>query len=134
MNMSLQTHKIISSEGNYKVRVSQATSPSGWTYPISGAGYVDVFYADLNRWKSETAFLSDPDKITSHPSFQNIIKNVPFVLPLIIQELKNGPTLLVWALDDALDEMPYAECDRGNIKAMCEGWIAWAEANATVLE
>ena len=96
--------------------------------------FIHSFYAVLRRWKSETAFISDPDLITSHPSFVALVDNAELVTPLIIQELREHPSLLVWVLDEAFDETPYLPSDAGNIRAMSDAWIAWAARNGRTLQ
>jgi hypothetical protein len=110
--------------------------PGGFTvsaapvhYRRSPADFVASFYAILRRWQSETAFVSDPNLITSHPSYRALVSGAPDVVELIIAELRRGPSLLVWVLEDALNERPFADSSVGNIAEMTEGWIAWAERN-----
>lgn len=109
------------------------TSASAARYAPSVADFWDSFYPVLNRWKSETALLSDPERITAHPSFRAIVENAGETLPLIIDELRKGPSLLVWALEDAFGERPYGPGDAGDICKMTEAWIAWAETNGGTL-
>jgi hypothetical protein len=86
------------------------------------------FYAVLRRWRTETAFLSDPDKVTTHPSFLALVRHADIATSLIIDELRQQPSLLVWVLDDAFSsDRPYGEADVGDIEAMTNAWIAWAE-------
>jgi len=120
--------------GNRRIFRSIATASRGaGLYRPSDGDFTGSFPAVLRRWKSETAFMSDPDMITEHPSFRAIVDNARIVLPLIIDELRSGASLLVWALEDATGERPYADQDRGNIEAMSEAWIAWAEKNGRAL-
>lgn len=116
-------------------RGTRATSSrSRRRYRPTPFDFINSFYAVLNRWQSETAFLSDPEKITAHPSFKALVENAPLVAPLIIDELKSQPSLLVWVLDDAFEDKPYPESEMGNIRAMSEAWIAWAERNGCTLQ
>ena len=130
MNATVRLSTSFASRGNYQnaQRRSNYTESRG-TYHPSSADFIASFYAVLNRWKSETAFLSDPEKITSHPSFKAISANIGEVFPLIIAELKLGPSLLVWSLEDYFNERPYPEEELGDISAMTEAWIAWADRN-----
>lgn len=95
--------------------------------------FINSFYPVLRRWRSETSFLSDPDEITGHPSFRALVDNARLVLPLIIDELRAEPSTLVWVLDEAMDDSPYRADAIGNIRAMSEAWIAWAERNGQTL-
>lgn len=112
---------------------SQSQSKTYGAYSPSPVDFISSFYAVLGRWRSETATLSDPDKITSHKSFSALVQNAELVTPLIIDELRKSPSLLVWVLDDAFAERPYPASAIGNIKEMTNGWVAWAEKNGRVL-
>lgn len=110
---------------------STATS-SGSTaakYKPSEVDFVKSFYAVLRRWQSETLFLSDPDKITEHPSYKALVANATLVMPLIVAELQTEPSSLVWVLEDAFRERPYADADVGDLQAMTNAWISWAHHN-----
>ena len=102
---SLALNTTIGANGRYTGRAQlSSSSRSSGRYVPSPNDFIASFYAILRRWKSETAFLSDPEEITDHPSFRAIVENANLVAPLILSELKTGPSLLVWALDDALNE------------------------------
>lgn len=111
----------------------QTQSKSHGAYSPSPGDFITSFYAVLRRWLSETAIYSDPDKITAHPSFAALVQNAELVTPLIIEELRRSPSLLVWVLDDAFQDRPYPPTSVGNIEEMANGWIAWAEKNGRVL-
>jgi len=50
------------------------------------------------------------------------------VRPLIIEDLRTSPSMLVWVLDDEfLNEVAYPASAVGDLAAMASGWIAWAE-------
>jgi hypothetical protein len=123
----------IGTTGNYVFRPSQSASRSEGAYRASSADFMTSFYAVLHRWERETAFVSDPDEITAHPSFAALVANAELMLPQIVEELRVKPSLLVWVLDDALGTRPYNDRDIGNIEAMTNAWIAWAERNGRTL-
>lgn len=117
-----------------RARSSSSTSRSDGRYQSSPADFISSFYAVLNRWRSETAFESDPDKITAHPSFVALVNHAELVCPLIIQDLRMHPSKLVWVLDDAFPaEIPYISDALGDFEAMANAWIAWAENNGRTL-
>jgi hypothetical protein len=109
-------------------RKSTASNSSG-VYQPSPTDFIHSFYAVLRRWRSETAFYSDPDKITSHPSFLDMVRNAKLITPLIIDELRIRPSLLVWVLDDAYADKPYSDDVVGDIGEMTNAWISWADRN-----
>jgi hypothetical protein len=114
---------------NYFSKGRFTVSASIGHYRASPTDFVSSFYAVLRRWQSETAFASDPDVITSHPSYSALVNQAQNVIDLMIVELKKGPSLLVWVLEDAFHERPFSDSSVGDIQEMTEGWIAWAERN-----
>ena len=81
------------------------------------------------RWEDETAYLSSSTEIVGHPAFQEIIRLGPAVIPLMLRDLEQRPTLWVWALPAITGADPVPEVDRGNIVRMRDAWLAWARAN-----
>lgn len=109
---------------------TQSTSISDTIYRKSAQDFIRDFYSALHQWRSETAFESDPDRITSHPEYKKIVGMGDAVQDLIIHELRVEPSLLVWALDDIVGVSPYSKDAVGNIVEMTEAWLAWAERDA----
>ena len=107
---------------------STTTSHSNGTYTASPSDFISAFYSVLRRWRSETAFCSDPDKITAHPSYKALVQNAHLVTDLIIDDLRVSPSLLAWVLDDAYPaDRPYSEDAIGDIVQISNAWILWAE-------
>jgi len=106
-----------------------SSSNSAGVYRPTPFDFIGSFPAVLNRWQSETAFLSDPEKIKSHPSYQALVDNAELVLPLILEELRTKPSFLVWVLDDAFGFSPYPSDAIGDINAMADAWVTWGEQN-----
>lgn len=104
-------------------------SNSSGSYRPSGHDFVTSFYATLARWQRETAFHSDPSDITGHPSFNALVDNALLFFSFIIDELRVQPSPLVWVLDDAFREKPYADDAIGDFAQMSDAWIAWSERN-----
>ena len=117
----------------YIAPLFQTTSSSSGAYQPAPTDFIDLFYAALSRWQSETFFVSDPDALAKHPSFKFMVANAELIMPLVIEELRTNPSPLVWVLDEAFSEKPYSQHDVGDIKAMTEAWITWAEKNYRVL-
>lgn len=91
--------------------------------------FVGSFYAVLNRWRSETKFLSDPAKITSHPSYVALVENADKVIPLIKMELSRKPSHLIWVLEDHFGVDPYSPGDEGDVARQTNRWLAYLDAN-----
>jgi hypothetical protein len=77
------------------------------------------------EWKAATQFLSDPDQITSHPAFRQIVGLGTEVVPLLLRDLQSAPALWVWALPEITGENPVPDEDRGDIRKMSAAWVAW---------
>lgn len=125
---------VATQDGPRFVASRPSSSQSAGRYKPSTVDFISSFYAVLNRWKSETAFESDPDRITGHPSFAALVGHAENVCPYIIEELRTSPSMLVWVLDDAFPNVrPYSSDAVGDFAAMANGWISWAENNGRAL-
>ncbi len=80
-------------------------------------------------WESETQFLSDADRITEHPAFQEIIRMGEAVVPLLLRDLEQKPSLWVWALPRITGVNPVVPSEGGNIRKMAEAWLRWGRDN-----
>lgn len=100
------------------------------SYKSSYADFVTAFHDHLQKWKSETVFESNLDNIVSHPDYQAITRLGARVVPLILNELRTEPSLLVFMLEDITGEKPYATNIQGDIRAMSDHWVLWMEREA----
>lgn len=96
-------------------------------YKPKADDFLGSFFAVLNRWKSETRFLSDPAAISDHPSFKALVDNAGKVLPLIKMELTREPSLLIWVLEDHFGQNPYTPGDEGDIAKQTNRWITFLD-------
>lgn len=78
-------------------------------------------------WRIETVFSSTIQDISSHPSYQKIIKMGPGVLPLIFRELELEEDFWFWALREITEEDPVPDKHRGNVPKMAKYWLKWAK-------
>lgn len=108
-------------------RNTNTISPSEYTPRADD--FVSSFFAVLNRWKSETRFLSDPEKITAHPSYLALVENAQKIIPLIRMELSREPSHLIWVLEDYFQIEPYAPGDEGDVRKQSNRWLAYLDAN-----
>ena len=115
--------------GYYRVRFEAVPASTERRYAPSWPDYVDRFYSRLQKWRSETYFLSSSEEIQSHPEYRAIIGMGRTVIPLILIELRREPSLLLSALHEITGETPFGSEDRGNLKAMTTAWLAWGERN-----
>jgi hypothetical protein len=113
---------------SYK-KIVQKTIMSSATYKATTNDYVDSFYANLHKWRSETYYVSSPSELRKHRSFRAIVRMGEPVVPLIIDDLKQSPSLLSLALGEITGESVVPDDARGNVKAMAAAWIAWGRRN-----
>ena len=78
-------------------------------------------------WEAETLVLSNPNLITGHWAFQEIIRMGESVIPLMLRDLEREPHLWVWALPEITGENPVSPDDAGKIGKMGEAWLRWAK-------
>lgn len=53
----------------------------------------------LKMWQANTAFCSFAQQMIDDENFQNIVKQGKIIVPYIIEEIKQHPSPLVWALN-----------------------------------
>jgi hypothetical protein len=56
------------------------------------------------QWKADTLVLSAPGKIMCHPAMRAIIAMGEDVVPLMLRDLQDGPSVSVWALPETTGE------------------------------
>ena len=62
------------------------------------------FHRLVAQWRADTLVLSDPSKIMGHPAMREIIALGEDVVPFILRDLREKPSLLVWALSEISGE------------------------------
>lgn len=82
------------------------------------------------QWEADTLVLSDPGKIMGHPAMQAIIAMGEAVVPIILRELRDDPSLLVWALPEITGvKLVPPRIEGGFIKsdvtAQVQAWVEW---------
>jgi hypothetical protein len=89
------------------------------------------------QWKADTVVLSDPGKIIGHPAMRAIIAMGQEVVPLILHDLQDNPSLLVWALPEITGEnLAPPRTDGGflkwNVDTQIEAWLRWGREKGLV--
>ena len=87
----------------------------------------DTFTQLASKWKDETCFLSSTSEICSHPDYLKIIDMGDCAIPLILDEMRRRPGHWFHALRELTGEDPVQEQNCGNIPAMTEDWLSWAD-------
>ena len=97
----------------------------------------DRFHRLEAEWSAQTRVLSDPGKIMSHPAMRAIIAMGEGVVPMILRDLQDKPSLLVWALPEIMGEnLAPPRIEEGflkrNVDAQIEAWLRWGREKGLV--
>jgi hypothetical protein len=90
-----------------------------------GDEYRTRFERLVQRWKSETAHISNAGKKALHPAYQEIIGMGMAAVPLLLAELNREPDDWFWALHAVTGATPVPPESRGNVRKMADAWIQW---------
>jgi hypothetical protein len=104
--------------------------PDGAQVEIRGPNEEDTnrrFGELVARWKHDTRFLSSIHDMVSHPAYLGIIGMGRQALPLLIDELRREPDHWFVALQAISGTNPIPSSARGNLDAMTQAWLKWAE-------
>ena len=85
------------------------------------------FHALAAQWKEETRFLSSIHDMVTHPAYLQIIGMGQEALPLLIDELRREPDHWFVALQAITGTNPIPPSARGDVDAMTQAWLDWAE-------
>lgn len=80
------------------------------------------FYDYLEKWEQNTMFYSMSSQIINEDNFKKIVSMGEKVVPFIIEELKKGPSLLVWALNSIYNER-ISDDPNTTIEKACKLWV-----------
>ncbi|MBR2007119.1 MAG: hypothetical protein IKA01_03995 [Alistipes sp.] len=80
------------------------------------------FDAALQGWKQRTVFVSSAKQIVTDRGFQEIVQMGEKAVPLIIQEIKETPSTLVWALN-MIYQKKISHYPQITITEACKLWV-----------
>jgi hypothetical protein len=83
------------------------------------------FQSLAQRWKKDTAHVSNIGKKALHPAYQEIIGMGKAAIPLLLTELRREPDDWFWALNAITGAQPVPPDSRGNLKEMTAAWLQW---------
>lgn len=95
---------------------------------IWGESYQERFKRLKEEWKQDTAHLASPFEKAQHPAYQSIIGMGLPVVPIMLEDLRDGPEHWFWALKAITGTNPVSEEHEGNPRQMAEDWIEWGES------
>ncbi len=84
----------------------------------------------VERWRQETALLSNVHRIILHPAYQRIIGFGPDAIPLILRELAHRPGHWFWALHSITGEDPAPS--GATFKEAVDAWLNWGRAKGYI--
>ena len=93
------------------------------------SGLESQFHRLKAQWRADTFVLSDPNKIMGHPAMRSIIAMGEDVVPIILRDLRDDPSLLVWALPKIVGMNPPFQ---GNNDRMIEAWLQWGREKGLI--
>ena len=85
------------------------------------------FRALADVWRREVGGYSLLNRIVAHPAYREIVEMGEAVLPLILEDLRDGGGHWYRALREITGENPVPEEDRGWSKKMRRAWVEWGE-------
>jgi hypothetical protein len=105
---------------------------------VSPSESVEQQYHRLKaEWNRDTAVLSNPAKIMSHPAMRAIIAMGDAVVPIILRDLQKDSSLMVWALP-AITGVNLAppKIEDGFVKwdipAQVAAWLEWGHEKGLI--
>ena len=84
----------------------------------------------VERWRQETAVLSNVHRIILHPAYQRIIGLGPDAIPLILKELACRPGHWFWALYAITGEDPAPP--GATFKQAVDAWLTWGRSKGYI--
>ena len=81
-----------------------------------------IFQNLVSDWKINTMFSSSTSQIIDDPNFKNIVAMGASVVPFIIDEIREQPSLLVWALN-FIYETKISDASGITIEKACKLWV-----------
>lgn len=103
-----------------------------WEYGDSLASEEEISkkFEDLKReWLADTSMLSSPRLKYDNENYKEIIKLDSFVLPSIIEDLRENNNDWLFALRTITGIDPVPKEHQGDFELMKEDWLSWAEKN-----
>lgn len=114
--------------GDYKLP-SAFSSQAYARYQPTHDDEISEFGRLVRQWRFETLTESSIDVALSNEAFKRIVEIGQPAVPLIVEEIKTRPDLLVAALTLITGEDPVRPDERGNMVSMATGWIDWYDRN-----
>ena len=89
--------------------------------------YIAKFGHLLARWKTETEHTSSIEDIAFSPAMNEIVAMGRKVLPIVFAQLRDEASFLFLAAARITGENPAPSGLQGDVHAISEAWLRWAE-------
>lgn len=115
--------------GEFVANLSSSEIEVGGRFRSSGTERTsrrDEFRERLREWQDATGHLSAPSRIYSHPTYLRLFMLGPSMIPLILEDIRDGAmcdwyrTLRLLTEDD-----PVTDAERGKVDLMDAAWLQW---------
>lgn len=125
----------------HEAEVVESNKRTSYEYFISTSSYLrDVYQKSLCEyfdslkflWLEETKFSSNVFLTTNHPAHLAIIQMGERALPFLIDDLKNNNNHWFIALNTITGVNPIQSGHAGDVEAMRNDWIQWADENNVI--
>jgi hypothetical protein len=79
------------------------------------------------EWESASQHMSSVRDKAALPEFREIVRLGNKAVPFIIRRLRDRPSFLFLALAQITEENPVPHGVQGNVPAIIDSWMRWAE-------
>lgn len=88
------------------------------------------FFKLLNEWNDKTMFSSNANEIISSHPFHEIVKMGITAIPFILEQLKQKPGTLVWALNKITNSKISEQ--KISVEEASRLWVQWGKKNKII--
>lgn len=85
-----------------------------------------------NNWSSDVGNVSSVGVLTSHPTYQEIVRLGWDVVPFLLADLQQNRGFWFTALNEITGIRPFDPSDAGNSVRMTEAWIRWGKRKGII--
>lgn len=111
--------------GERKAGIEMATSSA---VVVTDAAVEQEFRQLTAKWREEMAGYALANRVLAHPAYRQIIEMGEAVLPLILEDLREGGGHWYRALREITGENPVPEEHRARRPQMRAAWVEWGKA------
>lgn len=88
---------------------------------------IDRFNSLKQQWIADTRFSSNKFSTTDHPAYLQILGYGKFIIPILLNDMRENRTHWFFALSDLTGAHPIKTENRGKVDRMINDWVVWGE-------